>query len=77
MGNTNLTVMTLFLKNNLNHIWITQAELRHICTSFMFVTIFFKYENPLRKNFINPSCAKHPYVISDLCNFHFLNNIDT
>ena len=30
----------------------------------MFVTIFLDiYENPIRKNFINPSSPKHPKII--------------
>ena len=30
----------------------------------MFVTIFYDtYENPRGKNFINPSCPKHPKII--------------
>ena len=47
----NLTVITLL---NLNHFWITQAELclkgTFVKASFMFVTIFMGiYENPRRK----------------------------
>ena len=62
----NLTVMTTLL--NLNHFWIIQAELclkgPFVKASFLFVTIFLDiYENPRRKNFINPSCLKHPEVI--------------
>ena len=31
----------------------------------MFVTIFLDiYENPMRKNFINPSSPKHPKIIN-------------
>ena len=54
---------------NLNHfLFITQAELclkgAFVKASFMFVTIFLDiYENPSRKNFINPSCPKHPKII--------------
>ena len=61
-----LTVMALL---NLNHFWITQAELRLKSTlvkaSFMFVTILLGiYENPRRKSFINPSCPEHPKMIN-------------
>ena len=64
---TNLTVITLL---NLNHfLIITQAELcvkgTFVKASFMFVIIFrYIFENPGRKNFINPSCPKHPKIIS-------------
>ena len=43
---------------------------RYICKSryicFMFVTILsiYIYESPKRKNFINPSCPKHPKIIN-------------
>ena len=29
----------------------------HVCYQF------FRYENPRRKNFVNPSCPKHPKII--------------
>ena len=54
----NLNVMTLLI---LNHFWITQAELRHICkTSFMFLVVTFIR----RKNFINLFCPKYPKIIN-------------
>ena len=58
----NLTVMILL---NLNHFWITQAELRCICKSKFHVCYFFfrNYENP-GKNVINPSCPKRPKIIN-------------
>ena len=46
---------------NLNHfLIITQAEL---CLKGTFVKGNF-YENPRRKNFINPSCPKHCKIIN-------------
>ena len=50
---------------NLNHFWITQAELRCICKSKFHVCYFFfrNYENP-GKNVINPSCPKRPKIIN-------------
>ena len=63
--NANQTVMTDL---NLNHVWVTHAELllkdTFVKKSFMFVTIFFRYENPERKNFINWLCPKHPKIIT-------------
>ena len=58
--------MNLF---NFNHFWITQSELclngTIVTASFVFVTIFLDtYENPRRKNFIKPSCPKHPQIIN-------------
>ena len=56
----------------LNHfLIITQAELClkgiFVKSIFMFVTIFLDiYENPRRKNFINPCCPKHRKIIN--CN---------
>ena len=64
---TDLTVMTLL---NLNHVLIiTQAELclkgTFAKASFLFVTIFLDiYENPRRKNFINPLCPKYLKIIN-------------
>ena len=62
----NLTVMTLL---SFNHFWKTQAELylkgTFVNTSFIFVTVFLDiYKNPGRKNFIKPSCPKHPKIIT-------------
>ena len=37
----------------------------------MFVTIFLDiYENPKRKNFINPFCPKHPKIINIIFYFN-------
>ena len=37
---------------------------RHIYKSkFRVCYQFFRYENPRRKNFVNPSCPKHPKII--------------
>ena len=62
----NLTVMT---PSNLNHSRITQAKLclkgSFAKASFMFAAIFLDlYQNPRRKNFINPSGPKHPKIIN-------------
>ena len=56
--------------SNLNHFWIkTQAELclkgTFVKASFMLVTIFLHiYENPRRKNFINPTYSKNHKIIN-------------
>ena len=62
----NLALVSLL---NLNHFWITQAELclkgTIVNVSFMFAITFLDiYENPMGKNFINLSCPKHPKVIN-------------
>ena len=64
---------------NLNHFWITQAELcltgTFLKVSFMYVTIFLDiYENPRIRNFIDPFCPKHPKTINwkkNGINFYF------
>ena len=53
---------------NLNHVRITQPELclkdTFVKVSFMFFTIFLDiYENPRRKNLINPPCPMYPKII--------------
>ena len=52
---------------------------RHICKNNFHVCHHFLdiYENPGRKNFINPSCPKHPKIIeikSDI-NFDFYTSL--
>ena len=61
-----LTVSTTLL--NLNHFWITQAELclkgAFVKANFMLATIFLDiYQNPMRKTFIKPSCPKQTKII--------------
>ena len=62
----NVTKMTLL---NLNHFWITQAELclkrTFLKASFMFVAIFLNInKSPRRNTFLNPSCPKHHKIIN-------------
>ena len=64
-----LTVSTTLL--NLNHFWITQAELclkgAFVKANFMLATIFLDiYQNPMRKTFIKPSCPKQTKIIEIL-----------
>ena len=62
---TNLTVMTLL---NLTHfLIITQVELclkRYICNSKYICNSICTFENPRRKNFINPTCLKYCTIIN-------------
>ena len=60
----NLTMVTFS-----NHFWTAQADLclkdTFVKASFMFVASFSDiYENPKRKNFINPFSHKHPKIIN-------------
>ena len=63
----NMAVATFFL--SLNQSWMKQLNYvkeahLFVKASVVFVTIFSDvYENPRRKNFINPSCPKYPKII--------------
>ena len=62
---TTLTEMTLL---NLTHfLIITQVELclkRYICKSKFYISYLLFFENPRRKNFINPTCLKYCTIIN-------------
>ena len=64
------------LLNPSHFLIITKAELclkgTFVKVSFIFVTIFLDiYEDPRRKNFINPSCPKHKIIEIKNDNFYF------
>ena len=61
----NLTMMTIL---SLNHFWVIHTELCLKSTSVKATHVRYHildiYENPWRKNFINPFCRMHPETIN-------------